>query len=182
MKLLKTHLEGCVIIEPTVHADERGYFTETFHQQKFAAAYGEEIHFLQDNQSKSNYGTLRGLHYQKENAAQSKLIRVIQGEVLDVVVDIRKNSPTFGQHLSTILSDENFKQVFIPKGFAHGFVCLSETAIFTYKCDAYYDASAEAGILYNDPQLDIDWKLPEKELIISAKDKTQPLFNSIYND
>lgn len=182
LEIIKTKIEGCVIIQPTVFKDERGYFTETFHHQKFADAYGKEIHFVQDNQSKSAFGTLRGLHYQKGNAAQSKLIRVIQGEVLDVAVDIRKDSPTFGEHVVTLLSGENFKQIFIPKGFAHGFVCLSETAVFAYKCDAYYNASADAGILYNDPQLDIDWKLPEKELIISAKDKNQPLFNSLYND
>lgn len=175
-------MEGCVIIQPKVYKDKRGYFTESFNQQKFAAAYGEEIHFVQDNQSKSTYGTLRGLHYQKGIAAQSKLIRVIQGKVLDIVVDIRKNSPTYGKHLSTILSEDNFKQIFIPKGFAHGFVCLSKTAIFAYKCDVYYNPLAEAGILFNDPQLKIKWKLPLEDLIISEKDKNQPLFKTLLDE
>jgi len=182
LEIIKTKLEGCVIIQPQLFRDERGYFAETFHHQKFADAYGKEIHFVQDNQSQSSYGTLRGLHYQKGASAQSKLIRVIQGEVLDVAVDIRQHSPTFGEHVATLLSGENFKQMFIPKGFAHGFVCLSETAVFAYKCDAFYDASAEAGILYKDSQLHIDWRLPEKDIIISEKDKKQPLFNSLYNE
>lgn len=171
MKLLNTPLKGCVIIEPKVFKDHRGSFFESFNQEKFTNLYGKKIDFVQDNQSISSYGTLRGLHFQKGEFAQAKLIRVVSGKVLDVAVDLRENSSTFAKHFSVELSGENNLQLFIPRGFAHGFVCLSELVIFEYKCDNYYQPSAEAGILYNDPSLNIDWKIPAKDIILSEKDK-----------
>lgn len=171
MKLLDTPLKGCVIIEPKVFKDHRGSFFESFNQEKFTNLYGENIDFVQDNQSISSYGTLRGLHFQKGEFAQAKLIRVVSGKVLDVAVDLRENSSTFAKHFSVELSGENNLQLFIPRGFAHGFVCLSEKVIFEYKCDNYYQPSSEAGILYNDPSLNIDWKIPAKDIILSEKDR-----------
>ncbi|NGZ90101.1 dTDP-4-dehydrorhamnose 3,5-epimerase [Psychroflexus maritimus] len=179
MTLEKTPLAGCVLIQPHVFKDQRGSFFESFNQQKFAQLYGKSVHFVQDNQSISSYGTLRGLHFQQGEYAQAKLVRVISGKVLDVVVDVRKDSPSFGQHHSVELSGENNLQIFIPKGFAHGFVGLSEKVIFEYKCDAYYQPSAEAGIRFDDPDLNIDWKIPSEDMILSAKDQKLPLFNQL---
>lgn len=176
MKVTETKLKGCFIIEPTVFKDERGYFYETFNQQKFTELTGQEIDFVQDNESFSSRGVLRGLHYQAGAFTQAKLIRVAQGKVLDVVVDIRKDSPTFGEHISVEISSENKKQLFIPKGFAHGFIVLSETVLFLYKCDNYYNKESERGIIYNDKTLNIDWKLAKSELIISEKDTVLPTF------
>ena len=174
MTITETKLKGCYVIEPKIYKDNRGYFYESFNLDKFNSALGLNVNFVQDNESFSIKGTLRGLHYQIGQHAQAKLVRVIQGKVLDVVVDLRNGSPTYGGNVSLELSDENKKQLFIPKGFAHGFVVLSETAIFSYKCDNYYDKSSEGGIIYNDPTLNIDWLLPDNELIISEKDVVLP--------
>ena len=178
MKIVPTELAGCFIIEPKVIKDARGYFMESFNEGLFNAETGLNIHFVQDNQSFSTKGVLRGMHYQKGTHAQSKLVRVLSGEVLDIVVDIRPNSPTYGKYLSIMLSAENQLQFFISKGFAHGFLVLSETATFFYKCDNFYNASAEAGIIYNDPKVNIDWRMPLDQLIISDKDKRQPLLEN----
>ncbi len=174
MKVVQTKLAGCFIIEPKIITDARGYFMESFNEAAFNKEIGQDIHFVQDNQSFSSKGVLRGLHYQKGIDAQSKLVRVLSGEVLDVVVDIRPESPTFGEYLSVLLSAQNQLQFFIPKGFAHGFLVLSERATFFYKCDNFYNSSAEAGIIYNDPKINIDWQMPLEDLIISDKDKVQP--------
>jgi dTDP-4-dehydrorhamnose 3,5-epimerase len=174
-------LAGCFIIYDTVIKDARGYFVESFNRKRFNERTGVDIEFVQDNQSQSTKGVLRGLHFQRGDAAQAKLVRVLQGAVLDVVVDIRKGSPTFGQHLSIELSDTSHTQLFIPRGFAHGFLVLSDTAVFFYKCDNYYDKESEAGIMFNDPSLHIDWKLPSKELILSDKDCNNPLLQEIMN-
>ena len=171
---IDTKLEGCFVIEPTIFEDKRGYFFESFNQEKFNEAAGLDINFVQDNESYSTKGVLRGLHYQTGDFAQAKLVRVIKGKVLDVAVDLRKDSETFGQHVTVELSEENKKQFFVPRGFAHGFVVLSDTAIFSYKCDNYYNKSSEGGIIYNDPTLHIDWELPEKSLIVSEKDVVLP--------
>ncbi|MCR5861164.1 dTDP-4-dehydrorhamnose 3,5-epimerase [Flavobacterium sp. J372] len=180
MNVIATELEGCLIIEPKVFYDERGYFMETFNESAFEANTGIKAHFVQDNQSKSTRGVLRGLHYQTGAYAQAKLVRVIEGEVLDVVVDIRPESKTYGQHISVLLSSENNKQFFIPRGFAHGFVVLSDTATFFYKCDNIYNKDSEGGIAYNDDSLKIDWQLEDEILIISEKDKYLPeLQNSL---
>jgi len=176
----ETKLKGCFILEPTVFKDSRGYFFESFNQQKFNESIGLNINFIQDNESFSVNGTLRGLHYQKGEFAQAKLVRVIKGNVLDVAVDIRKNSPTFGEHISLELSEDNKQQLFIPRGFAHGFVVLSDTAIFSYKCDNFYNNESEGGIIYNDKDLNIDWKLDESELIFSEKDLELPWFNEAH--
>jgi len=174
MIVKETKLKGCYIIEPKVFKDNRGFFFESFNLKKFNEVLGLNINFVQDNESFSIKGTLRGLHYQIREFSQAKLVRVIQGKVLDVAVDLRKGSPTYGENVTLELSDQNKKQLFIPKGFAHGFVVLSETALFSYKCDNYYDQAYEAGIIYNDPTLDIDWLLPDNELIISEKDVVLP--------
>lgn len=174
MNIIKTEIEGVVIIEPKVYGDERGYFFESFSQRVFEEKVSATV-FLQDNESKSKYGVLRGLHFQKPPFEQAKLVRVVQGSVLDVAVDIRKDSPTYGKHVSTELSGENKRQIFVPRGFAHGFVVLSEEVIFQYKCDNYYASGYEGAILWNDPQLSIDWKLPMKDIILSEKDKNNPL-------
>jgi len=176
----ETKLKGCFILEPTVFKDSRGYFFESFNQQKFNESIGLNINFIQDNESFSVNGTLRGLHYQKGEFAQAKLVRVIKGNVLDVAVDIRKNSPTFGEHISLELSEDNKQQLFIPRGFAHGFVVLSDTAIFSYKCDNFYNNESEGGIIYNDKDLNIDWKLDESELIFSEKDLELPWFKEAH--
>lgn len=173
MKIIQTDIEGVVIIEPTVFGDERGYFFESFSQKEFQEKVCHTV-FVQDNESKSKYGVLRGLHFQKPPFEQAKLLRVVRGKVLDVAVDIRKNSPTFGRHVSTELSEENKRQLFIPRGFAHGFAVLSEEVIFQYKCDNYYAPPYEGAILWNDPQLNIDWKLPADALLLSEKDKNNP--------
>lgn len=169
MNVIKTEIEGVVIIEPKIFGDERGYFFESFSQREFEEKVCKTV-FVQDNESKSGYGVLRGLHFQKPPYAQSKLVRVVKGRVLDVAVDIRENSPTFGKHISVELSGENKRQFFIPRGFAHGFVVLSEEAVFQYKCDNYYAPDYEDGILWNDPALNIDWQIPEEDVILSEKD------------
>ncbi len=177
MKAEATSIEGCYILEPNLFTDKRGYFFESFNQQKFEDIIGAAINFVQDNQSKSSKGVLRGLHYQKGTFAQAKLVRVLEGEVLDVVVDLRMDSATYKNVFVTTLSQENKKQVFIPRGCAHGFLTLSDSATFFYKCDNLYHKEAEAGIRYDDPELAIDWKLAEHELIISEKDMILPYFN-----
>ncbi|MDO9613930.1 MAG: dTDP-4-dehydrorhamnose 3,5-epimerase [Bacteroidota bacterium] len=175
MKIIKTPIPGLLIIEPRVFADQRGYFIESYNQQKFEEAAIFTV-FVQDNESKSGRGVIRGLHYQLEPYSQTKLVRVIQGSVYDVAVDCRKGSPTFGQSYGLELSEDNKLQFFIPKGFAHGFSVLSETAIFSYKCDALYNPASERGIFYNDPALKIDWQIDSSEAIVSGKDTILPLF------
>ena len=170
MNYIQTEIDGVWIIEPKVFSDPRGYFMEAFKQQEFDATIGQ-INFIQDNESKSSFGTLRGLHYQKGDYCQAKLVRVIKGEVLDVAVDLRKSSPTFGKHISVLLSDDNKRQLFIPRGFAHGFLVKSEEAIFTYKVDNIYAPQAEASIIYNDPALGIDWPIADSQLVMSEKDR-----------
>lgn len=174
MNFTETKLKGCFVIEPKVFADERGYFMETFNNERFNDGIGETINFVQDNQSFSRKGVLRGLHYQTGEYAQAKLVRVLRGSVLDVAVDLRKNSPTFGEHFVDVLSSENKKQLFIPRGFGHGFIVLSQTAEFFYKCDNYYNKESEGGIIFSDPTLNIDWKLSQEELIVSEKDRILP--------
>lgn len=176
MKVIKTEIEGVVILEPKVFSDERGYFFESFSQKEFEEKVCKTT-FIQDNESKSTYGVLRGLHFQKMPYAQSKLVRVVKGSVLDVAVDIRKGSPTFGKHVATVLSEENKMQFFVPRGFAHGFVVLSDEAIFQYKCDNYYAPKSEGGIMWNDPALNIDWQIPTEDIILSEKDKKNPLLS-----
>ncbi|WP_396139372.1 dTDP-4-dehydrorhamnose 3,5-epimerase [Flavobacterium sp.] len=174
MNFIPTKLEGCFIIEPKIILDERGYFMESFNENTFQKSVNQKVHFVQDNQSHSSKGVLRGLHYQTGEHAQAKLVRVLQGEVLDVAVDIRPNSPTFGQYEAVLLSGENQIQFFIPRGFAHGFLVLSDTATFFYKCDNFYSKESEGGISYNDQTINIDWGFPMDNLIISEKDKVQP--------
>jgi len=174
MKYIKQEIPDILLIEPEVYSDERGYFAETFRNDELSNALGYDINFIQDNESKSNKGVLRGLHFQIPPYAQSKLVRVIQGDVLDVAVDIRKNSPTFGKHVSAKLTSDNFKQMFIPHGFAHGFVVLSETAIFSYKVDQIYSPDNERGLKYDDQDLKINWTYPKENLILSDKDLSQP--------
>ncbi|MCP4054721.1 MAG: dTDP-4-dehydrorhamnose 3,5-epimerase [Mesoflavibacter sp.] len=174
MVALETKLKDCYIIEPTVFGDSRGYFFESYNKQTFDNLINQNVNFVQDNESFSSRGVLRGLHSQKGKFAQAKLVRVTQGEVLDVAVDFRKDSPTYLQHVSVKLSSENKKQLFVPRGFLHGFVVLSETAVFNYKCDNLYNKEAEEGIIYNDLDLNIDWLLNEEELMISEKDKVLP--------
>ena len=175
----ETKLKGCFVIKPTVFKDPRGYFFESFNQNKFSELIGQEIKFVQDNESFSSKGVLRGLHFQTGDYAQSKLVRVIQGRVLDVVVDMRKESSTFSMHFSIELSEDNKRQLFVPRGFAHGFIVLSETAIFSYKCDNFYDKTSEQGLRYDDPTLGIDWKLPSNEFIVSEKDLVLPTLSNI---
>ena len=170
MNYIQTEIDGVWIIEPKVFSDPRGYFMEAFKQQEFDATIGQ-INFIQDNESKSSFGTLRGLHYQKGDYCQAKLVRVIKGEDLDVAVDLRKSSPTFGKHISVLLSDDNKRQLFIPRGFAHGFLVKSEEAVFTYKVDNIYAPQAEASIIYNDPALGIDWPIADSQLVMSEKDR-----------
>ena len=170
MNIIKTSIEGVVIIEPRLFKDERGYFFESFNQREFEEKVCKTT-FVQDNESKSGYGVIRGLHYQKPPFAQSKLVRVIKGAVLDVAVDIRKGSPTFGQHVAVELTEENHRQFFIPRGFAHGFSVLSEEVIFQYKCDEFYHPEVEGTIAWNDAELGIDWRIPLDKVILSAKDK-----------
>lgn len=180
MNIIQTEIKDVIIIEPRVLGDERGYFFESFSQQKFAEQICKTT-FVQDNESKSRYGVLRGLHFQKPPFAQSKLVRVVQGKVLDIAVDIRKESPTFGKHVAVELSSQNKRQLFIPRGFAHGFVVLSEEVIFQYKCDNYYNPEQEGSVLWSDPALQIDWKIPHKDIILSEKDKTSPLLKDAYH-
>lgn len=175
MNIQETKIKGCFIIEPKVFGDERGYFFESYSKKTFIDAIGSDIEFVQDNQSKSKYGVLRGLHFQKGVDAQSKLVRVLSGRVLDVAVDLRSDSETYGEHVAVELSAENKKQFFIPKGFAHGFVVLSETAEFYYKVDNYYAPQSEGGILYNDPELKINWVVKEEDIVLAEKDFEHPL-------
>ena len=172
MTIEQTPLKDCFILHDTVNGDARGYFIETYNSRDFKAASGLDIEFVQDNQSKSSKGVLRGLHMQKGNAAQAKLVRVLEGAVLDVAVDLRKGSPSFGQHVAIELTADNNKQFFVPAGFAHGFVVLSEFATFFYKVDKFYEPGNEVGIIFNDKDLNIKWQLAESELILSEKDKT----------
>lgn len=174
MNYIETAIKGAYVIEPKVFNDARGYFFEAWKQEEFDTNIGK-VNFIQDNESKSSYGVLRGLHYQKGDFSQAKLVRVIKGRVLDVAVDIRKSSPTFGQHVMVELSEDNKRQFFIPRGFAHGFLVLSEEAIFTYKVDNIYAPQAEAGIRWNDPALNIQWPIDPKEVLTSEKDLVQPL-------
>lgn len=178
MNVVKTDIEGVLVIEPRVFGDARGYFFESFNARDFAVQTGVDVHFVQDNESRSCHGVVRGLHFQRPPYAQAKLVRVVEGCVLDVAVDIRRQSPTYGQHVSAVLSAENHRQFFIPKGFAHGFAVLSETAVFQYKCDEYYHPEAEGAIAWNDPTLAIDWHLAASEVLLSEKDSHHPLFNN----
>ena len=174
MKIKETYLKGCFIIEPQIFDDGRGYFFESYNKQIFKEKTEIDIDFVQDNQSKSQRGVLRGLHFQKGKFAQAKLVRVIKGEVLDVVVDIRPGSKTYKKSFSILLSEKNKKQLFVPRGFAHGFAVLEDETIFVYKCDNYYHKPSEGGIIYNDKDLQIDWMLSEDEIILSEKDKELP--------
>lgn len=176
MTFTRTAIPDVIIIDPQVHGDERGYFVETFRADKLEAFLGFTVPFCQDNESKSRYGVLRGLHYQLPPHAQSKLVRVIEGEVLDVAVDIRRGSPTFGHHVAVRLSGENKRQMFIPRGFAHGFIVLSETCTFAYKVDNYYSPECDRGIAFDDAAFNIDWMVETAKLQLSAKDRAQPSF------
>lgn len=178
MNTIKTSIEGVIIIEPRLFKDERGYFFESFNQREFEEKICKTT-FVQDNESKSGYGVIRGLHYQKPPFAQSKLVRVIKGAVLDVAVDIRKGSPTFGQHVAVELTEENHRQFFIPRGFAHGFSVLSEEVIFQYKCDEFYHPEAEGAIAWNDAELGIDWRIPLEKVLVSEKDSKHLLLKNI---
>lgn len=174
MKVTETKLQGCFVMTPRIFNDDRGYFFESYNQQKFNELTGTNTVFVQDNESFSTKGVLRGLHFQKGDHAQAKLVRVTQGEVLDVAVDIRPKSPTFLQHVSVRLSAENKKQLFVPRGFAHGFIVLSDTVVFNYKCDNFYNKASEGGIIYNDESLNIDWVLKADEFLVSEKDAILP--------
>jgi len=176
MEITKTRLEGCVVLRPRVFNDDRGYFYESFNERRFLELTGKSVQFVQDNQSFSTYGTLRGLHFQKGEHAQAKLVRVLKGEVLDIAVDLRPKSDTFGKHFSVILNDQNLLQLFVPRGFAHGFVVLSPEAEVFYKCDNFYNKESEGSILFNDPELAIDWKLPLDVVNLSEKDKLSGSF------
>ena len=173
MNIIETEIKGVYIIEPKVFGDSRGYFFESFSKREFESKIGP-VEFVQDNESKSCYGVVRGLHFQKPPHAQAKLVRVIKGKVLDVAVDLRPDSPTYGRHVAVELSEENHRQVFIPKGFAHGFSVLSEEAVFQYKCDDYYAPETEGAVIWNDPELAIDWRIPEDRIILSDKDSRHP--------
>lgn len=170
MEVIKTDIEGVVIIEPRIFRDDRGYFYESFSQREFEEKVCRTT-FVQDNQSKSSYGVLRGLHFQKPPYCQSKLVRCIKGAVLDVAVDLRKGSPTFGKHVAVELTEENHRQLFVPRGFAHGFAVLSEEAVFQYKCDNFYNKESEGAIAWDDPELAIDWRIPVDKALLSEKDK-----------
>lgn len=178
MEVIKTEIEGVLILEPRVFGDNRGYFFESFNTREFAEKTGLDISFVQDNESKSCYGVLRGLHFQKPPYTQSKLVRCVKGAVLDVAVDIRKGSSTYGQYVAVELTEDNHRQFFVPRGFAHGFAVLSETAVFQYKCDDFYHPEAEGAIMWNDPDIAINWPIPAEEVILSEKDKKHPLFKA----
>lgn len=178
MTFIKTEIKDVWIIEPKVFEDDRGYFFESFNEKIFKNETSTDIHFVQDNQSKSNKGVLRGLHYQTKEHSQAKLVRVLQGSVQDVAVDIRPNSPTYGKHISVILSAENKKQFFVPRGFAHGFLVLEDNTIFAYKCDNFYNKESEGGIIFNDQALNINWKLDTSDFFLSDKDKILPTFGN----
>lgn len=178
MKVIRTDIEGLAVIEPKVFSDERGYFFEAFNQKAFNEEVGP-VEFVQDNESKSSYGVVRGLHFQRPPYSQAKLVRVVKGRVLDVAVDLREGSPTYGKHFSVELSDENHRMLFIPRGFAHGFSVLSEEVIFQYKCDNYYHPESEGAVAWNDPDLGIDWGIPADKVILSAKDAKNPLLKDM---
>ncbi len=178
MKVIKTDIEGVLIIEPVVFEDERGYFFESYNKEDLKKQ-GVDYDFIQDNQSKSCYGTIRGIHFQKGEYAQAKLVRVLEGKVLDVAVDLRKNSKTFGKYVSVELSAKNRRQLMIPRGFGHGFSVLSETAVFAYKCDNVYNKASEGGLRFDDPSLGIDWKIDLNKAVLSEKDKNNPLLGEI---
>jgi len=180
MEIIKTPIEGLLVIEPQVFRDARGYFVETYNEERYQQA-GIAARFVQDNQSCSSYGVVRGLHFQRPPYTQAKLVCCTQGKVLDVAVDLRKDSPTYGQWYSVELSEENKRQFFIPRGFAHGFSVLSEKAVFTYKCDNLYHPEADGGLLLSDPDLNIDWQVPEKDRILSEKDTKHPLLKDLQN-
>lgn len=173
MEIIKTHIDGVVIIEPRLFCDDRGYFFESFSQREFEEKVCRTV-FVQDNESKSSYGVLRGLHFQKPPFAQSKLVRVVKGAVLDVAVDIRRHSPTFGQHVAVELTADNHRQFFIPRGFAHGFSVLTDEVVFQYKCDNYYAPQSEGALAWDDPNLGIDWRIPADKVILSEKDRHHP--------
>ena len=175
MNVIKTEIEGLLILEPKIFGDSRGYFYESYNKQRFEEVTGLNINFVQDNQSKSCYGVLRGLHFQKPPYAQSKLVRCVKGQILDISVDIRKSSPTFGKYAAVELTEDNHRQLFIPHGFAHGFVVLSDEAIFQYKCDNFYHKESEGAVAWNDPEINIDWTIPFDDVILSDKDKVNPL-------
>lgn len=178
MKITRTDIEGLVVIEPRVFGDSRGYFFESFSQREFENEVGQ-VRFVQDNESKSSYGVVRGLHFQKPPYTQSKLVRVVKGRVLDVAVDLRRDSKTYGQYFSVELTEDNHFQLFIPKGFAHGFAVLSEEAVFQYKCDEFYAPESEGAIAWDDPDIGVDWKIPEDKVILSEKDKKHPAFKDL---
>lgn len=178
MNFTETKLKGCFIIEPKIISDERGYFMESFNEKTFQNGVDSEVHFVQDNQSFSSKGVLRGLHYQTGHHAQAKLVRVLQGEVLDVAVDIRPDSETYGKYEAVLLSAENQTQFFVPRGFAHGFLVLSKTATFFYKCDNFYNKESEGGIIYNDKTIGVNWNFPQEDLLISEKDQFLPTFEN----
>ncbi|MBQ3766245.1 MAG: dTDP-4-dehydrorhamnose 3,5-epimerase [Bacteroidales bacterium] len=173
MNIIQTEIDGLMVIEPRVFGDDRGYFFESFNEREFREKVGD-VQFVQDNESKSRYGVLRGLHFQKGEHAQAKLVRVVSGAVLDVAVDLRPGSPTYGKHHAEVLSGENHRQMFIPRGFAHGFSVLSEEVVFQYKCDNFYCPDSEGAIAWNDPDLAIDWRIPAESVILSEKDKHHP--------
>lgn len=179
MEITPSPLRDCFVLTPRVFEDERGHFCETFNKKVFEREVGLSVDFVQDNQSVSSRGVLRGLHFQKGEMAQAKLVRVIEGSVLDVVVDLRKNSDTFGKHFAIELDEKNNKQLFVPRGFAHGFITLSNRSVFSYKCDNFYDKESEAGIIYNDATLAIDWHLEKEALIISEKDLQLPTYAEV---
>lgn len=178
MNVIETKIPGVVVVEPRLFRDARGYFFESFNQQEFDAKVTPTV-FVQDNESKSSYGVVRGLHFQKPPYAQAKLVRVIKGAVLDVAVDIRRGSPTYGQHVAVELTEENHRQFFIPRGFAHGFSVLSPEAIFQYKCDNFYHPEAEGAVAWNDPALGIDWRIPMEQVVLSEKDSKHPRLNEV---
>ena len=180
MIITETFLKDCFIIEPKVFGDSRGYFFESFNTKYFEKETELNVDFVQDNEAFSNKGVLRGLHYQKGEHAQAKLVRVVKGKVLDVAVDIRPNSKTYGKHVAIILSEENKKQLFVPRGFAHGYAVLKDDTIFSYKCDNFYQPKAEGGIIYNDSSLRIDWMLNEEEVVLSGKDKNLSIFKNLH--
>lgn len=178
MKMTRTDIEGLIVIEPRVFGDSRGYFFESFSQREFEKEVGQ-VRFVQDNESKSSYGVVRGLHFQKPPHTQSKLVRVVKGRVLDVAVDLRRDSKTYGKYFSVELTEDNHLQLFIPKGFAHGFAVLSDEAVFQYKCDEFYAPESEGAIAWNDPDIGVDWQIPEDKVILSEKDKKHPAFKDL---
>ncbi len=179
LELEQTPLKDCFLLKPSVFRDHRGTFIESFSQRRFEEVTGLHMDFVQDNQSSSKKGVLRGLHFQKGKFAQSKLVRTVLGKVLDVVVDLRPDSPTFKKSFKAVLSDENHHQLFVPAGFAHGFITLSETSVFAYKCDRYFNKEADAGVFYNDPVFEIDWEFPDDQIILSEKDANLPNFEEL---